>query len=148
MKGNKVAAVLTSLHEGNETVSGNTCRPQTCFDLASDYSRAAGALAGGLLAEAGPPELLTMSAWAPIASLSSMGFRLHPLTGVVVSTCAKVKSRSTSSCTATGEEIYATPSSHNVTRTMPPLLRRIPRGGRALRKAMRRRPVEIGSDAG
>lgn len=82
--GSKVAAVLTGTHEGNETVSGNPCRPQTCFDPATDYSRATNALARGLLAEAGSAELVTVFAWAQIEGLSRTGFLPCALTGVVM----------------------------------------------------------------
>lgn len=84
LEGNRVAAVLTGIHEGDETVSGNTCRPQTCFDPATDCAGAANALARGLLAEAGSAELVTIFGWAPIGGLSGMGFRLRALTGVVM----------------------------------------------------------------
>jgi hypothetical protein len=84
IEGSKIAGVLTGIHEGNDTVSGNCCRPQTCFDLATDHSQAFGALARGLLAEAGSAELATIFAWAPMEDLRRLGFRIRPLEGAIV----------------------------------------------------------------
>ena len=82
--GDRIVAVLTGLHEGNQVVSGLLSRPQVCFDRATDISSAAQTLARGLLEGAGSAELITFYSWSRIESLQSMGFRVRPMQGDII----------------------------------------------------------------
>jgi hypothetical protein len=84
MRDSKIVAVLTGLHEGNSTVSGLSARPQTCFDPATDYSRAASVLARGLLEEAGQAKSITIFSFISMLSIKQNGFGLRALEGNVV----------------------------------------------------------------
>jgi hypothetical protein len=82
--GDRIVGVLTGLHEGNHVMSGIPARPQVCFDKSVDYSRAAQALARGLLEEAGSASLISLYSWTPLEALRVMKFRLRTLEGCVV----------------------------------------------------------------
>lgn len=84
LDGDKVIAVLTGLHEDGCVISGKSSRPQICFDRTASRSRAAQALARGLLAEGGAADLVAVFAWAPLDSFRQMGFRTATLEGSVI----------------------------------------------------------------
>lgn len=82
--GDRVAGVLTGIHENGHVVSGLQARPQVCLDRAADQARVSHALALGLLAEAESAALVTVYAWNVLSGLQNTGFQLTPLEGDVV----------------------------------------------------------------
>jgi Acetyltransferase (GNAT) domain len=82
-EGEAIVAVLTGINEGGSVISGNECRPQICFDRATDHSRAVNALARGVAAEAASAELVTIYSWTPMTTLRPLGFRVRPFSGTV-----------------------------------------------------------------
>jgi glycosyltransferase involved in cell wall biosynthesis len=81
-----VVGVLTGVHNGRTVECGLPSRPQVCIAKTADGAAVAGALARGLLAEAGAADLISVYTWRHIslASLEPHGFRLRAFPGNVV----------------------------------------------------------------
>ena len=81
-----VVGVLTGVHNGRTVECGLPARPQVCIAKTADGAAVAGALARGLLAEAGKAELISVYTWreTPFARLETYGFRLRAFPGNVV----------------------------------------------------------------
>jgi hypothetical protein len=83
LQDSRVVGVLTGLHEGDHVISGLVPRPQICFANTVDQT-AAGALAQGLLTEAGPAKLISFHTWTPVQRFLSYKFRCRQEEGVVM----------------------------------------------------------------
>jgi len=83
---NRVAAVLTGIHEGEQVVCGLPVRPQVAADSAMDVNAALEAAVEGLIHEAGKAQLLTVYAWPSLElpPFAQRGFRRRQLQGSVV----------------------------------------------------------------
>jgi Acetyltransferase (GNAT) domain len=75
--------VLTGMHGPNRTVSGLPSRAQICLDHPGN-EEAMLALMTGLLAEAGPFDLIEIHSWTPLVSAEKLGFRVQNVDGPVV----------------------------------------------------------------
>jgi Acetyltransferase (GNAT) domain len=80
----KIAGVLTGMHEGGQVICGQKSRPQCCFADSADMVSVAASLSEGLLAEAADARLITLFSWRPAAGFQSSGFRREDQEGVVV----------------------------------------------------------------
>jgi hypothetical protein len=84
LESGKVVGILTGIHEGEELNCGQPSRPQICMDKTADPAIVQGALAEGLLAEAGRESLLNVYSWTSLDSFRHFGFRHRRLEGDVV----------------------------------------------------------------
>ncbi len=85
-EGERIAAVLTGLHDREQVVSGLPSRPQIAVDPNVDANAALGALLQGLLKEAGRAKLLTVHTWPSLElpPFTAQGFRRRKQQGNVV----------------------------------------------------------------
>lgn len=86
VEGDRVAAVVTGIHQNNRLVCGLPTRPQISADPNIDVNGALEALMDGLFEEAGRAEMLTVYTWPSLelAPFAARGFRRGQLRGCVV----------------------------------------------------------------
>jgi len=89
----RVAGVLTGIHEGDQVSCGTDTRPQICLDKTIDLAPPVEALVQGLLAEATSARLLTVYSWTLLDPFLRYGFRFRPMEGVVVLDLTQGKER-------------------------------------------------------
>jgi glycosyltransferase involved in cell wall biosynthesis len=82
----RVVGVLTGIHEGSETLSGLSSRPQVCIDRTADQAAVISALIRGFLREAESSKLITAYTWSwtPLDAFLDFQFRSRPVDGCVV----------------------------------------------------------------
>jgi hypothetical protein len=83
LKGERVVAALSGIHDEQQLISGLMSRPQMCFDKTVDLSPISDALASGLLNEGASEKLITLYSWVPL-DLSKYGYRCQQEEGVVM----------------------------------------------------------------
>jgi hypothetical protein len=80
----KIVGVLTGLHDGHEVICGQSCRPQACFDKATDPTIAAELLIAGLREEARSAFLITLYTYSPIDRFLAHAYHCEKNEGVVM----------------------------------------------------------------
>ena len=83
-QGDRVIAVLSGTHEGQQLTCGLKSRPQLCLDRTADLAAVSDALVAGLLNEAGSDKVITLYSWIPLNTLSKYGYRCKQEEGVVM----------------------------------------------------------------
>jgi Acetyltransferase (GNAT) domain len=86
LDGDRMAAVLTGIHDGEQVICGLPSRPQIAVDAAVDVNAALTALMHGLFTEAKGAKMITVHTWPylDLAPLTARGFRRRKLQGNVV----------------------------------------------------------------
>ncbi|MGH9513718.1 MAG: GNAT family N-acetyltransferase [Terriglobales bacterium] len=86
VEGETVNGILTGLREDGEVTCGVASRPQVSLDTSGDMDATLDALAGGLLAVAGPAELISVYTWSSLELPPFLvhGFKRRQLEGSVV----------------------------------------------------------------
>lgn len=78
----RVAAVLTGVHDGGRIISGLPVRPQTVFRKGCDTAAALQALLEAVLEKGGRHlELIDLHTWEPVGNAAGLGFSARSCTG-------------------------------------------------------------------